>query len=79
MVIPANLHLVVTLSVFVLTLVLLLTKPRGMDESWATVLGGSLMLLLGLENVGQAVQTISDGSSVLIFLLALCLFFWTAG
>ncbi|HEY9732060.1 MAG TPA: ArsB/NhaD family transporter [Drouetiella sp.] len=74
MVIPANLHLVVTLSVFVLTLVLVLTKPRGMDESWATVLGGSLMLLLGLENVGQAVQTISDGSSVLIFLLALCLF-----
>ena len=74
MVIPANLHLVVTLSVFALTLVLVLTKPRGMDESWATVLGGSLMLLLGLENVSQAVQTISDGSSVLVFLLALCLF-----
>lgn len=74
MVIPANLHLVVTLFVFALTLVLVLTKPRGMDESWATVLGGSLMLLLGLENVSQAVQTISDGSSVLIFLLALCLF-----
>ncbi len=74
MVIPANLHLVVTLSVFALTLVLVLTKPRGMDESWATVLGGVLMLLLGLENVGQAVQTISDGLSVLVFLLALCLF-----
>lgn len=74
MAIPANLHLIVTLSVFALTLILVLTKPRGMDESWATVLGGALMLLLGLENVSQAVQTISDGSSVLIFLLALCLF-----
>jgi len=72
--IPANLHLIVTLSVFVFTLVLVLTKPRGMDESWATVLGGALMLLLGLENVSQAVQTISDGASVLIFLFALCLF-----
>ncbi len=72
--VPANLHLVVTLSVFVFTLVLVLTKPRGMDESWATVLGGALMLLLGLENVSQAVQTISEGSSVLIFLFALCLF-----
>jgi arsenical pump membrane protein len=72
--VPANLHLIVTLSVFVFTLSLVLTKPRGMDEAWATVIGGTLMLLLGLENVGQAVQTIAQGSGVLIFLFALCLF-----
>ena len=62
-----------TLAVFALTLVLMLTRPRGMHEAWATCLGGGLMLLLGLETPAQAWRTTAQGGDVLAFLLALML------
>ncbi len=73
MTIPIELHPIVTVSVFVVTLVLIFTRPRGMNEAWATTLGGLLMLVFGLETVEQAMQTIAQGKDVLIFLFALCL------
>jgi arsenical pump membrane protein len=66
-------HVVLTLGVFLLTLTLILVRPRGMNEAWATVLGGGLMLLLGLETPMQAWRTTAQGADVLAFLLALML------
>lgn len=65
--------IVLTIAVFLLTLGLILIQPRGMNEAWATVIGGSLMLLLGLETPRQAWQTTARGGDVLAFLLALML------
>ena len=62
-----------TLAVFALTLALMLTRPRGLHEAWATCLGGGLMLLLGLETPAQAWRTTAQGGDVLAFLLALML------
>ena len=59
------------LLVFALTLALILTRPRGLSEAWATVLGGGLMLLLRLETPAQAWSTVAQGSGVLLFLLGL--------
>jgi arsenical pump membrane protein len=63
-----------TLSVFLFTLFLLLRKPMGLHEAWATMIGAVLMLLLGLTTVEQSLATITESSNVLLFLLALMLF-----
>jgi len=67
------LHITLTIAVFLLTLALILVRPRGMNEAWATVIGGGLMLLLGLETPEQAWRTTVQGDDVLLFLLALML------
>lgn len=60
-----------TLAIFALTLGLILIRPRGLNEAWATVTGGALMLLLRLETPGQAWHTVTQGADVLLFLLGL--------
>jgi arsenical pump membrane protein len=64
-------HDVLPLLVFALTLALILMRPRGMNEAWATALGGALMLLFRLETPAQAWSTVAQGSDVLLFLLGL--------
>ena len=66
-------RLILTLAVFALTLTLMLTRPRGLHEAWATCVGGGLMLLFGLETPVQAWKTTAQGADVLAFLLALML------
>ena len=66
-------HLLLTLFVSGLTLALILLRPRGMHEAWATTIGGALMLVCGLETPRQAGQTVAQGGDVLLFLLALLL------
>ncbi len=68
-----HVHIFLTLSVFLLTLGLILARPRGLNEAWATMIGGGLMLLLRLESPGQALRTTIQGADVLVFLLALML------
>ena len=63
--------IVLTLLVFALTLALILIRPRGMNEAWATVIGGGLMLLLKLETPAQALHSVVQGYDVLLFLLGL--------
>ena len=64
-------HVGITILIFVMTLALILIRPRGMNEATATVIGGALMLLLRLETTAQALQTVAQGSDVLLFLLGL--------
>lgn len=64
---------VLTLIIFIATLALVLIRPRGLNEAWATVAGGMAMLLLRLETPAQAWRTIAEGRDVLFFLLGLLL------
>lgn len=66
-------HIILTLGIFVLTLGLILARPRGLHEAWATALGGALMLLCGLETPQQAWRTVAQGGDVLAFLFTLML------
>jgi arsenical pump membrane protein len=63
-----------TLLIFALTLGLIILRPRGLNEAWATVIGGSLMLLLHLETPSQAWKSVAEGKNVLLFLLGLLIF-----
>ncbi len=65
------LHAVLTGVIFALTLALILIRPRGMNEAWATMLGGGLMLGLRLETPAQAGRAVAQGADVLLFLLGL--------
>jgi arsenical pump membrane protein len=65
---------VLTITIFAGTLALILIRPRGLNEAWATVLGGSLMLLCGLETPLQAWKAVAEGGDVLLFLLGLLIF-----
>ncbi|MBV9868195.1 MAG: hypothetical protein JO316_22810 [Abitibacteriaceae bacterium] len=64
---------VLTVGLFLLTLVLILVRPYGLNEAWATSLGGLLMLLFGLETWQQAWRTVAEGADVLAFLFTLML------
>ncbi len=67
------LRLILTLAVAALTLIFVLTRPRGWHEAWWTAGGGALMLLLHLETPRQAWQVTRTGQDALLFLLALLL------
>ena len=56
-----------------LTLLLVLTRPRGWHEAWWTAGGGALMLALRLETPAQAWRVTRTGQDALLFLLALLL------
>lgn len=60
-----------TLGIFALTLVLILLRPKGLNEAWFTVAGGAAMLLLGLETPSEALQMVLDGKEALLFLVGL--------
>jgi arsenical pump membrane protein len=64
-------HLIITSAIFVFTLLLILIRPVGLNEAWATVLGGSLMLAFRQVSLFQAIRTIEQGSDVLLFLFGL--------
>ncbi len=68
-----HLRLILTLAVAALTLLLVLTRPRGWHEAWWTAGGGALMLLLRLETPAQAWRVTRSGQDALLFLLALLL------
>jgi arsenical pump membrane protein len=72
--IPVAFRPLVTIAIFLATLVLMLKRPWKLPEAWATAIGSALMLMLGLETIPQAWETISQGKEVLLFLLALMLF-----
>jgi arsenical pump membrane protein len=68
-----SIRVIETLSVFTLTLFLLLRKPLGLQEAWATIIGAALMLVLGLTTFDQSIASITESGNVLLFLLALML------
>ena len=67
-------HLLLTLGVFLLTMALMFARPRGLQEAWAALIGGGLMLALGLVTWREAWTTTAQGLDVLLFLFALMLF-----
>ncbi len=69
----ANYSIPLTLAIFVITLFLVLARPKGLHEAWATVIGASLMLLFQLVSISQALQEVRAGSNVMFFLFALLL------
>jgi len=66
-------RLILTLTVFSATILLVLVRPRGWNEAWWAA-GGALLMLAGrLETPRQAWRATRAGQDALLFLLALLL------
>ncbi len=66
-----NLPLILGSAIFVITLALVIGRPKAFPEWAAALLGGAAMLLLGIVSPGQAAQTLSDNANVFGFFLGL--------
>ncbi len=59
------------LAVFVVTLLLIMVRPKGVTEAVAALVGGGLMLLLGRVQPGEAAQVLLAKWDVFLFFLGL--------
>ena len=59
------------LAIVVLTLALMLTRPRGVSEAWFALGGASLMVMLRAVPVAAVPHLVNQTSSVLLFLLGM--------
>lgn len=57
--------------ILIVTLALILTRPRNVSEALAASLGGVCVLALGLVSVSEAFDILRDTSNVLIFLVGM--------
>ncbi len=60
-----------TLSIFVLTIILIMTRPRPLNEATAALLGAVLMLAAGIVSPSLAFEVLQDTSNILLFFLGL--------
>lgn len=60
-----------TLSIFVLTIVLITARPRPLNEATAALLGAVLMLAAGIVSPSLAFEVLKDTSNILLFFLGL--------
>jgi arsenical pump membrane protein len=60
-----------TVAIFVVTLALVLRRPRGWNEAWWAAGGALVMMGLGLVTPHDAAQTLGKGKDALLMLLAL--------
>lgn len=71
-----SLRLVLTLAIFALSLLAVLTRPRGISEAVGSGVGAALMLVLGIVPPGQAAGVLLDNWNVLLFFGGLVLVAW---
>lgn len=57
--------------IFLVTIGLVIARPRGLTEAWAAVLGAGVMVLVGLVSPGTAVANVAGHWNVLLFFVGL--------
>lgn len=60
-------------SLFILTLILVMVRPRPLNEAAAVSLGAGLMLATGVVSPGQALEVLRQNANILLFFLGLML------
>jgi arsenical pump membrane protein len=64
-------HVALAIALATATIVLLITRPRGLNEGLAALLGAVAFVVLGLVTPGQAFQAIANDWNVFLFFLGL--------
>lgn len=60
-----------TLAIFALTIILIMTRPRPLNEATAALLGAILMLATSIVSPSQAFGVLKDVDNILLFFLGL--------
>jgi arsenical pump membrane protein len=63
--------MVLTLCIFVLTLILIMVRPRPLNEATAALLGAILMLATSVISLSQAYDVLKTTANILLFFLGL--------
>ncbi|MDO8568347.1 MAG: ArsB/NhaD family transporter [Dehalococcoidales bacterium] len=63
--------MLLTLGIFVLSLVLIMVRPRPLNEGTAASLGAFLMLVTGLVSPPQAIEVFKANANILLFFVGL--------
>lgn len=63
----------VTIAVMAVTLVLMLTRPRGLNEAWFASAGAGTLVLVTILPFNSPIVAINDTAEVLVFLAAMML------
>lgn len=63
--------MVLTLCIFVLTLILVMVRPKPLNEATAASLGAFLMLVTGVVSSIQAFEVLKSSANILLFFLGL--------
>ncbi len=64
------------LIVVIVTLVAIITRPRGLGEPWTAAAGAAAMVLLGVVSPGDVVAVLRETADVLLFLLGMMVLTW---
>lgn len=63
--------MVLTLAIFVLSMALLMVRPKPFNEATAAALGAAIMLIAGIVSPSQAWNVLQTNANVLLFFLGL--------
>ncbi len=66
-------HAALTISIFAITLTLIVVRPKGLNEAWFTLAGAAAMLSFGLVTPAEAYEMVAQGKDALLFLAGLLL------
>ena len=66
-----SLQLILVAAIFLVTLVLIMARPKGLSEALAALGGGGAMLLIGAVGPGEAAGLLADNWNVFGFFLGL--------
>ena len=61
----------IALAISILTLILILTRPKPLNEATAAAIGALLMLMFGQVSFAQSLETLRANTNVLLFFLGL--------
>jgi arsenical pump membrane protein len=64
-------RVILTLTIFVLDMVLIMVRPRPFNESTASALGAVILILLGIISPAQTWDVLKTNANILVFFLGL--------
>jgi len=62
---------ILTLCIFAITLILIMVRPKPLNEATAALLGAILMIATSIVSPGQTYEVLKDSANILLFFLGL--------
>ena len=63
--------MILTLCIFAITLILIMVRPKPLNEATAALLGAILMIATSIVSPGQTYEVLKDSANILLFFLGL--------
>jgi len=64
-------YMLLALCIFIITLILIMVRPKPLNEATAALLGALAMLMTGVISLTQAIEVLKTSANILLFFLGL--------